>query len=186
MSTSARGGAALGAVLAKPPAGLSPGAAVPAPREPPTPCCWGYGVSSRGHRPSYVSPGSLPSGGRGDAENSQPLSWLVFLVTSSPPLTKSHPESPHADERGSWWSCHLGVHKSFESSASWGSRWGKGSGDTPKAGHPESPSPTAAHSVHPAPPAPSPSGGRWGSTVPAGSSGSRSEWEAWGAPKATP
>lgn len=114
------------------------------------------------------------------------LSRLVFLVTSSPPLTKSHPESLHADERGSWWSCHLGVHKSFESSASWGSRWGKGSGDTPKAGHPESPSPTAAHSIHPAPPAPSPSGSRWGSAVPAGSSGSRSEREAWGAPKATP
>lgn len=91
--SSGGGEAALGAVLAKPPAGLSPGAAVPAPREPPTPCCWGYGVSSRGHRPSYVSPGSLPSGGRGDAESSQPLSWLVFLVTSSRPsprATQSH------------------------------------------------------------------------------------------------
>lgn len=90
------GGVALDAVLAKPPAGLSPGAAVPAPREPPTPCCWGYGVSSRGHRPSYVSPGSLPSGGRGDAENSQ--SVMACLLGDQ--LPAPHQEPPRVTSCG--------------------------------------------------------------------------------------
>lgn len=82
----------LGTVLAKLPAGLSPGAGVPAPREPPTPVLLGlWDFLSWAPSIIPVSPGSLPSGGWGDAESSQPLSRLIFLVTTPPPL---HQEPP--------------------------------------------------------------------------------------------